>query len=49
MEPIGSKEIITQKRIVKLFEKSLKYTYLGDWTERTNSNVEESLHQKYLI
>lgn len=49
MEPIGSKEIITQKRIIKLFEKSLKYTYLGDWTERTNSNVEESLLEKYLI
>jgi type I restriction enzyme R subunit len=49
MEQIGSKEIVTQKRIIRLFEKQLKYSYQGDWTERTNSNVEESLLEKYLF
>jgi type I restriction enzyme R subunit len=48
MELIGSKEIVTQKRIVRLFEKQLKYTYLGDWTDRTNSNIEEQYLDKYL-
>jgi type I site-specific deoxyribonuclease, HsdR family len=48
MEQIGSKEIITQKRIVGLFEKSLKYTNLGDWTDRDNSNMEEAYLRKYL-
>lgn len=49
MEQIGSKEIVTQKRIIRLFEKQLHYSYQGDWTERTNSNVEESLLEKYLF
>ena len=48
MEQIGSKEIITQQRIVRLFDKQLQYIYLGDWTERTNSNVEEGYLEKYL-
>lgn len=48
MEQIGSKEIITQKRIIGLFEKSLKYTNLGDWTDRDNSNFEEAYLRKYL-
>ena len=48
MEQIGSKEIITQKRVIGLFEKSLKYTNLGDWTDRDNSNIEEAYLRKYL-
>lgn len=48
MEQIGSKEIITQKRVIGLFEKSLKYTNLGDCTERENSNIEEAYLRKYL-
>lgn len=48
MEQIGTKEIITQKRIIQLFVKSLKYTFLGDWTDRDNSNIEEGLLCKYL-
>lgn len=48
MEQIGSKEIITQRRIIGLFEKSLKYTNLGDWTDRDNSNIEETYLRKYL-
>ena len=48
MEQIGSKEIFTQQRIIGLFEKNLNYTYVGDWTDRENSNIEESYLQKYL-
>lgn len=48
MEQIGSKEIITQKRIIGLFEKLLKYANLGDWTDRDNSNIEEAYLRKYL-
>lgn len=48
MEQIGSKEIITQMRILGLFEKSLKYANLGDWTDRDNSNIEEAYLRKYL-
>lgn len=48
MEQIGSKEIITQKRIIGLFEKSMKYINLGDWTDRDNSNIEEAYLRKYL-
>ena len=49
MEQIGSKEIITQKRLLNLFSKKLGYTYLGDWTDReNNSNVEEEYLRKFL-
>lgn len=47
---IGSKEYITQKRLLKLFEKQLSYTYLDDWTEReNNSNIEEEYLRKFLV
>ena len=46
---IGSKEFITQKRLLKLFNKHLGYHYLGDWTERVNnSNVEEEYLRAFL-
>ncbi|MDD4822848.1 MAG: HsdR family type I site-specific deoxyribonuclease [Bacteroidales bacterium] len=46
---IGSKEIITQKRLLNLFRNELGYTYLGDWYERgINSNIEEEYLQKFL-
>lgn len=41
MGTVGQKEKKTQARVVKLFQDSLKYDYLGDWTEREgNSNIE---------
>ena len=41
MSVVGQKEKKTQARVVKLFQDSLKYDYLGDWTEREgNSNIE---------
>jgi len=48
MEQIGSRELITQKRIIKLFEKELKYSYVGDWTDRENSNIEETYLRRFL-
>ena len=48
MEQIGSREIITQKRIIKLFEKELKYHFMGDCTDYDNSNIDEEKLQIYL-
>ena len=49
MTKVGSIERITQNRVVKLFQKELDYTYLGDWQEREgNSNIEEELLKSYL-
>ena len=33
----------TQNRVITLFRDELSYDYLGDWTDRSNSNIEESL------
>ncbi len=44
-------EIVTQKRIIKMFEDPnlLGYEYLGDWKDReNNSNVEKELLTKFL-
>ncbi|PFW58415.1 restriction endonuclease subunit R [Bacillus cereus] len=48
MSGIGPKERITQNRVVTLFSKKLGYTYLGDWKDRNNSNVEEDYLIAYL-
>lgn len=40
MSAIGQPERATQKRVIKLFVEELGYRYLGDWTERSNSNIE---------
>ena len=49
MSKITSKEIATQKHVIKLFQEELGYTYLGDWEERDgNSNVEVELLANYL-
>jgi type I restriction enzyme R subunit len=46
----GQLERDTQNRIVKLFQKELDYTYLGNWEEREdNSNIETNLLTKYLL
>lgn len=41
MSSISKPERVTQNRIIKLFQNQLGYTYLGDWSERANSNIEE--------
>lgn len=39
----------TQNRVIKLFQKQLKYRYLGNWYEReNNSNIEENILITYL-
>src|SRR5262245_37955039 len=49
MSAIGQRERVTQERIVRLFEKTLGYTYLGNWIDRAgNSNIEELLLRSYL-
>ena len=49
MSNVGQVEIATQKRLLKLFENSLGYEYLGDWQDREgNSNVEQSLISDWL-
>ena len=35
---VGQVEIATQKRLLKLFENSLEYEYLGDWQDRENNS-----------
>lgn len=41
MNDIGKPERATQNRVIQLFKEQLGYTYLGDWSDRTNSNIEE--------
>jgi type I restriction enzyme R subunit len=49
MSDIGKKERETQNRVIALFQKELKYDYLGNWEEReNNSNVEDELLTAYL-
>jgi len=46
---VGQIERKTQDRVVKFFQKELKYTYLGNWEEgRENSNIEKEFLKKFL-
>ena len=50
MSQIGEVERKTQNRIVRLFQDSLGYDYLGDWHDcADNSNIEEAYLEQYLI
>lgn len=46
---LGKSERITQNRVAALFRDQLGYTHLGDWSDRDNSNIEESLLTAYLV
>ncbi|MCY3712531.1 MAG: type I restriction endonuclease subunit R [Gemmatimonadetes bacterium] len=49
MSKVGEQEILTQKRVVELFEDTLGYAYLGNWKDRVdNSNVEVELITDWL-
>ncbi len=49
MNTVGQVERVTQNRVVKLFQKELGYTYLGNWDKREhNSNIEEEWLRPYL-
>ena len=45
---VGQAEGKTQSRIVKLFVDRMGYSYLGNWGDRENSNIEEELLVKFL-
>ena len=51
MNNINELEAVTKERIVhEIFEKKLKYTYLGNFENReNNSNIEEELLFKFLV
>jgi len=49
MSMIGKPERTTHNRVVKLFRDKLGYRYLGDWSDRDNSNIEEELLSDDLI
>ncbi|MEI8173538.1 MAG: HsdR family type I site-specific deoxyribonuclease [Deltaproteobacteria bacterium] len=49
MSTVGQIEKKTQARVVNLFQDSLKYDYLGDWTDREgNANIEPNLLRAWL-
>ena len=49
MSTVGQIERITQKRVVKLFQTHLGYTYLGNWeTRENNRNIEAGLLSQWL-
>ena len=46
---VGQIERKTQDRVVTLFQDTLGYEYLGDWTDRTgNANIERELLRSWL-
>ena len=49
MTQIGSSERETQNRVTALFRDELDYRFLGDWSDRDNSNIEEGLLTAHLI
>jgi type I restriction enzyme R subunit len=48
MSPIGQPERATQTRVIALFRDELHYRFLGDWTDRANSNIEPTLLTAWL-
>lgn len=50
MNEVGQPERVTQNRVIKLFTEQLKYTYLGNWEDRSdNKNIEEEYLREYLV
>ena len=48
MATVGEIEKRTQARVVALFRDRLQYDYLGNWVDRDNRNIEQSLLRTWL-
>lgn len=48
MSGVGQRERETQNRIIKLFDRKLKYTYIGNLHDQDNSNIDEDRLKVYL-
>ena len=48
LSSVGQPERATQSRVLALFRDELGYRYLGDWSDRGGSNVEEQLLTAWL-
>lgn len=48
MNGIGKPERVTQNRVIALFRDELRYRFLGDRSDRNNSNIEEELLTAWL-
>ncbi|MDT9178456.1 MAG: type I restriction endonuclease [Limnospira sp. PMC 1291.21] len=49
MIKVGQLEILTQNRVIKLFQNHLVYTYLGNWKDRENNrNIEAEYLTQWL-
>ncbi len=48
MNTVGQPERQTQNRVIALFRDELGYRFLGDWTDRANSNIDENLLAAWL-
>ena len=46
---VGQREKVTQNRVIELFVNELGYTYVGDFTDRKNFNIEVEFLEKFLI
>ena len=47
-ENIGKPEIVTQKRVIKFFQDTLEYKYIGNLSDKENSNVDEQKLKQWL-
>ncbi|MGD0405465.1 MAG: HsdR family type I site-specific deoxyribonuclease [Candidatus Bathyarchaeia archaeon] len=45
---VGQPEQKTQDRIIRLFRDKMGYSYLGNWEDRENSNIEKELLTRFL-
>ena len=48
MNGVGQREQETQNRVINLFKDKLKYTYIGKFHNRVNSNIDEDRLKAYL-
>ena len=49
MSTVGQPERATQNRVIALFRDELGYRYLGDRSDRDNSNIEDGLVTAWLV